>query len=176
MTQKKDSISYYRLVSVLVFITAQSIDLSAKMNGMTFSSSSIDHTTQNLIRILRSDDLDELETFIEDNPGYNFNKLRNGLWTTEKSTALIECIVLDAYNCLNYLLFKSEFLKKDKITKTGLMRKSSDGFYPLDYALHPKVKTNILDFLIPYYESYNLKTENYVSEQFKDIFETYKSS
>ncbi len=167
MSQENHPINRYSIASVLFCAIFQITIINIEAKTKSIKNDPIDHTTQKLITILRNDNRQELELFLSEYKGYDFNKLRNGLWSSEKSTALIECIILDAHKCLNVLLSLGIF--KHKVLK----KQSSHNFYPLDYALHPKIKNDILDELVPYYKSHNLNPEDYISNQFKPIFEKY---
>lgn len=127
--------------------------------------SPISIATQELMTIFKKDNLQDLEKFMNKYPNYKFNKLRNGRWTIEKSTALIDAITLNAKKCLQYLV-------DNKFTKTGLQTKSSHGYYPLDYALNPKINYSILDILVPKYTN----PEKYINDKYQKDFVTYKNN
>ncbi len=122
--------------------------------------------TQQLITIFKRDNVNDLKNFIKIYKHYKFNKLRHGILDVKKSTTLIDAIVLDAQKCLSYLITNNKF------TKNGLKTKSSDKYYPLDYALYPKIKYSILDTLVP---AYNDPLE-YISPKFQKNYAQYLPS
>jgi hypothetical protein len=119
--------------------------------------------TQKLITILKRDNINDLEAFIHNYKHYKFNKLRYGSLSTEKTTALIDAIELNAQECLSYLI------KNKKFTKNGFKIRSSDNFYPLDYALYPKIKYSILDTLVPAYND----PREFISPNYQKHYDQY---
>ena len=114
-----------------------------------------------LVTIFQNDDLAKLKNFINKNSNYNWNNLRTGIYEKEKTTAMIDCIVTNAYNCLSYLLSNiNPTTKTPFFNQNSLTTASSHEFYPLDYALDPESgqqNINMIELLYSYYRNYHIK-------------------
>ena len=82
----------------------------------------VDAATQELLLILQNDDVTNLKAFISKYPHYDYVSFRNSGYDAP-TTVLIDCIMHNAFKCLNYLL------TKQIITKASLMEKNNAGIY-----------------------------------------------
>ncbi|HSW76244.1 MAG TPA: hypothetical protein VLG50_04335 [Candidatus Saccharimonadales bacterium] len=140
----------YQIHKKLFLVTFLSLGLTNIINASKSTAPTADAATQKLIAIFQSDNVPALKKFITNNPSYKWAASRPGIFAPENTTPLIDAIVTTAPNCLTYLLNLQSTVGKN--FTSSLKTKSGHSYFPLDYALNPTVKKNIVNILTQHYK------------------------